>query len=334
MANKNLHTIISEINARAKSHPIGALHEIRKVIKKKKRLPAQGIFTDKTTFERYAYHHGGRRELQFNVGYDDAGRLRYGIAFSLQINQTLPNIEMLIPKIKLFNDFMQLYPEEYSDMRMWHYSDEQRSPDYLPNSIPPELIKNNTFIFLGMRCAHDEIDYELILNVLDRLLPLYQYVENNGIDFPSLTLGAFEFYPKTMLSKKSSTKTFLAQKEIDINLRHNMLQEGLCQRLSEQYGSDNVSFEVRSGIGTSIDVVVRQNNEYWFYEIKTSLSSRICLRQAIGQLLEYAFWPNAQNATRLIVIGESALDKEGEKYLEALRERFSLTIEYEQFVYK
>jgi len=93
-----------------------------------------------------------------------------------------------------------------------------------------------------------------------------------------------------------------------------------------------VGTECPSGVGTKVDVVVRQKNEYWFYEIKTALTPRACLREALGQLCEYAFWPGAQEAVRLIVAGENALDKEGEEYLLRLRNRFSLPIEYEQIV--
>jgi hypothetical protein len=75
--------------------------------------------------------------------------------------------------------------------------------------------------------------------------------------------------------------------------------------------------------------VVRQNNEYWFYEIKTAHSPRACIRQAIGQLLEYAFWTSSQNVTRLIVVGETPLDQDGAKYLRTLQKQFSLPIDYE-----
>jgi len=81
---------------------------------------------------------------------------------------------------------------------------------------------------------------------------------------------------------------------------------------------------------TSVDVVVKRNNGYWYYEIKTSKSPRACLREALGQLLEYSFWPGAQEANRLVVAGETAIDKEGEEYIKRLKERFSLPIEYEQ----
>ena len=106
-------------------------------------------------------------------------------------------------------------------------------------------------------------------------------------------------------------------------------QETLYNRLVSQYGDSNVSFENPSGVGTRIDLVVRQENEYWFYEIKTAKSPRACLRDAIGQLLEYAFWRGAPRVTRLIVVGETALDRDGFEYLDRLKKQFSLPLEYE-----
>ena len=92
----------------------------------------------------------------------------------------------------------------------------------------------------------------------------------------------------------------------------------------------NVGDEQQSGVGAKIDVVVRRRKAYWFYEIKTADSPPACLREAIGQLLEYAFWPLAQEVTRLIVVGKSAIDKDGREYLRRLNERFSLPIEHDR----
>jgi hypothetical protein len=47
-------------------------------------------------------------------------------------------------------------------------------------------------------------------------------------------------------------------------------------------------------------------------------------------VLEYAYWPGAQEAARLIVCGESPLDERGAAYLNALKERFDIPIAYEQ----
>ena len=176
---------------------------------------------------------------------------------------------------------------------MWHYDDDLRSADYMPAPIPWERVKNGVFVFLGKRQVIGNIDCEDILSELDRLLPLYKYVESGGaaqpVSMPSQT--PFEFRPKEWSDKVTSTVATQVQRQLDIALRHNEMQKALYRRLVSQYGKPNVTYEDPSGVGTRVDVVVQQGKDYWFYEIKTATSPRACLREAIGQLLEYAFWP-------------------------------------------
>jgi hypothetical protein len=73
MADKNLDSIILKINSLAKTHPIGRLQDIRRELKGLQRLPTQNIFTSLTTSEEWAFHHGGRREIQFNIGIERLG---------------------------------------------------------------------------------------------------------------------------------------------------------------------------------------------------------------------------------------------------------------------
>jgi hypothetical protein len=327
----NIHAIANKINELAPPHPIGKLQEIRTQLKKLKRRPGDKIFSTQTTFDDWAFHHGGRTELQFNIGYadgDNNDELRHGVAFSFETSQTLKSIDVLVPKVKFFNDFMELNAGEFSDMRMWHY-DDGRSVDRPPGPIPSGLVTEGIFVFLGNRQPGKKIDYQTILNDFDRLLPLYRYVESRGETAPvPLPKTGFNF--KAGASKKVKTaKATLPEKELDLDLRHNLLQEALYQRLASKYGKDNVRTEQPSGVGTLIDIVVKMKDEYWFYEIKTALTPRACLREAIGQLLEYGFWPGAQEPTRFIVVGESPIDKDGLEYLSRLRKRFSLPFEYE-----
>lgn len=330
MTVRNFQSIVSNINVKAKKHAIGDLARIRKELKGKRQLP-RDIFPKLTTFDTYAFHYGGRKELQFNIGMDGVNQLRYGVAFSLETNQTLPSIDVLIPKIRLFNDFMQLYSEKYGDMRMWHYKNELRSAEYMPEPISIDLVTEGVFIFLGKRQKLDRLNYRLLFNDLDRLLPLYRYVESNGNLQPILAVSKepFKFRPG-FVSKASTAEVTQVEKQLDITLRHNVLQEILYRQLVKKHGARNIGTEQPNGAGTSIDAVVRHGRELWFYEIKTADSPRACLRQAIGQLLEYAFWPGAQVATRLIVVGEKALNKEGEQYLHTLQRRFRLPVTYEQ----
>jgi hypothetical protein len=326
--------IASKLNDLAVKHLIGQLQGIRKQIKNLERRPGGKIFTTKTIFPDWAFHHGGRTELQFNIGYADRERgddLRHGVAFSFELNQTLQSIDVLVPQVKFFNDFMALNAAEYRDMRMWHH-DPDRSEDRPPGPVPPTLVRDGVFVFLGSRQPASKIDYEKILDDFDRLLPLYRYVETRGASAAvPLTKTAFRFQPG-FSEKVPAAKATLSERELDLDLRHNRLQAVLYERLAVEHGKDNVRTEQPSGAGTLIDVVVRVGKGYWFYEIKTALTPRACLREAVGQLLEYGFWPGAQEPARLIVVGETAIDPEAQEYLDRIRGRFSLPIEYEAVV--
>jgi len=329
----NISDIANKLNELASTHPIGKLQDIRTQLKKLSRRPGDKIFSVQTTFKDWAFHHGGRKELQFNIGAegDHGDYFRHGVAFSFELSQTLPSIDVLVPKVKYFNDFIELNVDILSDMRMWHYNPD-RSSDYPVSTISSAIVKNGVFVFLGKRHSANKINYEKILNDFDRLLALYQYVESAGTTAP-LPLPKSDFAFKPGYSKKVTTaKATFTEKELDLDLRHNLLQEALYQRLTSKYGKKNVRTEHPSGVGTQIDVVVQIKGEYWFYEIKTALTPRACLREAIGQLLEYSYWPGAQEPTRFIVAGESPIDEDGQEYILRLRKRFSLPIEYETIV--
>ena len=103
----------------------------------------------------------------------------------------------------------------------------------------------------------------------------------------------------------------------------------MIKKLETRYGSENVSVEQAIN-GKKIDIVLRSGNSYHFFEIKTSGSAKACIRDAIGQLMEYAYWPGKINAEKLVVVGEDAIDDKTEDYLSFVRDQFSLPIEYEQ----
>lgn len=332
----DIHVIAAELNVRSDDYAIGGLQELRKTIKNFSRRPGKHIFSDQTTHDGWASHHGGRSELQFNIGHDgsDGSMLRHGIAFSFETSRTLPTIDPLRPKVRLFNDFLRLYPDIYADMRMWHFDGEKnRSDEYMPGPIPSERVKEGVFLFLGKRFPIEQLDYRRILTDFDRLLPLYRYVESTGSLQPTSVSDDRPFsFTAGCTTKPGQTRAHLARDPVDISLRHNVMQEALYTTLVSKYGAENVGTELSSGIGTRVDVVLRLPDSFWFYEIKTAHSPRACIREAIGQLLEYSYWPTAQEAKKLIVVGEMPLDSEGVAYLSLLNRRFSLPVEYERII--
>lgn len=190
-----------------------------------------------------------------------------------------------------------------------------------------------TFIFIGAQQPEDGISIDWVLDDFDRLLPLYEYVEGS-VAFPARMRESarkgFQWSPGNNARAVRTTYERRASM-VDRSLRHNILQDALYNHLEGLYGDDNTSGEQDCGNRTPVDVAVRHGDAYTYYEIKTGLSAQSCIREALGQLLEYSYWPGAQEASRLVIVGEAPCDKDAAAFISKLRKAFSLPIEYQQF---
>ncbi|MFL6390411.1 MAG: hypothetical protein ACJ71U_23245 [Terriglobales bacterium] len=331
-----LQAVVTEVNERAQGSPFGGLPEWRKAHKGMKILPGTPFYSGLKKEERdYVFHVGGLSELQFNLGFEDVHGVttfRHGVAFSLQTTRELPTISPLIPKIARFNEYLHVYPEVFTGLEMWNWSDGGRSDNYPVAPIPDSQVNEQTFIFIGRLQPANAIHIGMILDDFNRLLPLYEFVEGAATfpaQAPQSQRKGFVWSPGNK-ARVTATAFERSAQTVDKLLRHNQIQPALFDYLKSMYG-DCVSGEQPTADGTYIDVAVCQSGEYTYYEIKTGLSAQSCIREALGQLLEYSFWPGAQSAIRLVIIGEPPLDKRAKAYLESLRRQFSLPVEYRQF---
>lgn len=331
----DLEAVVAELNQSAPEYLIGDLQRLRQQLKGHQRMAGTKLFSAQTTFPTYAFHHGGRTELQFNIGFEPNHLpewFRHGIAFSLEPSQALPSIEPLLPKIERFNQYVRLYADELADFRMWHYSASERSDDYPPSPIPHELVRNHVFIFLGKRQPVANPDLAIVLQDFDRLLPLYRYVESSVPTFPVQTTDSTGLKFQSGCSvKKAETAVTLAARRLDILLRHNEIQREVYSLLAALHGAASVGTENLTGTGNRVDVVVRRGESLSYYEIKTDLSARACVRAGVAQLLEYSFWPSGTPAQHLVIVGEPELDSETGAFLAYLRTTFRLPLYYARY---
>lgn len=115
-------------------------------------------------------------------------------------------------------------------------------------------------------------------------------------------------------------------------LRHNYIQNKLYDDLVERFGKDCVGTEQNASGGKFIDLVVKNGDLFWLYEIKTASTARLCIRQALPQLLEYAYWKNTNAAVdKLIIIAEALPTEDSEEFLKKMREDHNIPIHYEKF---
>ena len=103
------------------------------------------------------------------------------------------------------------------------------------------------------------------------------------------------------------------------------MQAKLLAQLQAEHGADRVHIEV-----DSVDVLVETSDEIRLYEIKSDLNPRAVIRQALGQILEYAYHPPRTHRlpVRLVIVGRCDLGAEELAYLAHLKTKFGLPLDY------
>ncbi|WFC62632.1 hypothetical protein EWH21_13195 [Pseudomonas sp. REST10] len=134
------------------------------------------------------------------------------------------------------------------------------------------------------------------------------------------------FTPGHTPKKTGVVSVNVAHLTFTMKLEHNELQTKLHRLLADEYGEDNVVTE-----HDYVDALVVNGSEHILYEIKTAPTAKLCIRQAISQLLEYAYWPgSAFTVAKLIIVASADPTLESESFLRLLRERFNLPVYYQQ----
>lgn len=133
--------------------------------------------------------------------------------------------------------------------------------------------------------------------------------------------------------KKPKKKTTVrAPKAVEIVYLHKAISENLTVKLRSIYGSKNVTAEHSAGYGQNrIDIVVKNGKELIFYEIKTYNSLTTSIREALGQLLEYAYWPNKNKAKKMVIVTQTPISAKGRLYFKHLRETLNIPIYYQSY---
>ena len=319
--------ICSQINKKSKNYHIGKLQKIRKILLGLKRPNTNDIFSDKTIFDTYAFHSGGRTELQFNIGFEDGG-FRCGIAFSFMPSPSFTNPKELKLQVLKLNSLIESNPVFFSQFKMWDWTNDERSDTHEVRQISEDYIKNKSFVFIGK--LDDTCNTDDVLQTFDDLLEIYvEVINRKNIDVEEFLFSPnFKFkkrdYKLPQIRNISST-----EKSINIKIRHSLLQKKLYDLLIKKYGEENVSYENPLG-KNRIDMVVRNGGSIYFYEVKVALSAKACIRESLGQILEYAYYPDKNNAEKLFIVGEFPLDEYTNKYLLTLRSRFNISVSYLQ----
>ena len=75
---------------------------------------------------------------------------------------------------------------------------------------------------------------------------------------------------------------------------------------------------------------VTRDGEWHYFEIKTD-GPKMCVRKALGQILEYNHFPSSHRAKKLVIVGDEHPDEQVVAYLDLLRGTYGLPITYRCF---
>jgi hypothetical protein len=324
-------TLAEQINKAATTYRVGAIQELRAKLHGK-RARTKNIFHKGSIFPKpeggYAFHDGGRTELQFNIGVEIRNKERFwrhGVAFSFEESHTLPDRRVLRPKVRRFNEWVRANADLLGGFRMWHWNRETRSPDRSPGEILQDIMASGAFVFLGTMVAEPQVDVHQILRDFDRLYDLYEYVESEPKATGKTLPGGGAQHK---VSKATRTIMSRLATEIEVDLRHNLLQQLLVTILKAEFPGCPVEPERKVDGDRRVDVAVDTGGGALFCEIKVAPNARAAMREAVGQLLEYCHWPTDCRAKKWWVVSEGLPSAEEVAYLQALRSRYGLPIFY------
>jgi hypothetical protein len=127
--------------------------------------------------------------------------------------------------------------------------------------------------------------------------------------------------------RNTKTRKKIFNGECEYDPYHDQMQNEIFELLkSEAYSYDKVYIE-----RDRVDIKAKTKNNTWeYFELKTD-NPKQSIRKALGQILEYAYFPNREKAEKLIIIADEPPSEDVIRYLEFIRDKFSLPIFYRYF---
>lgn len=183
----------------------------------------------------------------------------------------------------------------------------------------------NVFMFnVKFRFEEAKINYsnQPILTLQSIPSPRYNLMDKKG---------AFKFekdkYGNIKVLDTSIFERFVEGGKIQIDPLHKKIQNGVAEILKGQYTNIQLETNPEGVADQRIDIkgFSKKEKEWHFFEVKT-VSAKRSIREALGQILEYAHYPNENRAKRFFIVGPEPPDENDKAYMQLLRKRYNLPI--------
>lgn len=132
-------------------------------------------------------------------------------------------------------------------------------------------------------------------------------------------------------TQKGKTKKKYRSFDKELELKHNLLSDSFLKFLKRKYPLQKVKRECRASVGCRVDIVRKAKSGNIFYELKTYNHLIKSFRYAIGQLLEYSYYPNVKNARQLVIVSDIQPNKMDRSYIKHIRQLLDIDLRYIQY---
>jgi len=195
----------------------------------------------------------------------------------------------------------------------------------------PQLMEKESINVFNVRFKFEDVDVDLNTpRVLSEDDPntrglYYQLLHKKSPFLFGREEPSDNILPREGVEQKSE-KTIVGireYKKYTYNPIHNIMQNGVKKYLESTEDYNLVKLEVNN-----VDVTAKTKDGEWhFFELKTS-TPRQCIREALGQILEYAHYPTENRASKLFIVGQTELSTKEKEYMKYLRTIYNLPVWY------
>ncbi|MBK1735826.1 hypothetical protein CKO15_11165 [Halorhodospira abdelmalekii] len=135
--------------------------------------------------------------------------------------------------------------------------------------------------------------------------------------------------PNSQKKRSEQSRKRAVQEGGEYDPTHVRLQNRVYDLLVDQFGVGRVFYE-----RGHVDLSIETDKGTTLIEIKTAPTAKRCMREAIGQLLEYAHYSKTKKSCELVIMGDAPMTQKDESYLEFLRAQYDLPLHYSQYVWQ
>jgi hypothetical protein len=127
--------------------------------------------------------------------------------------------------------------------------------------------------------------------------------------------------------KETITKSFKEYSK-EYEFTHGLIQDSFFNYLKQNFPNEKICKEAQiTKLNLSIDIYQEKTSgNNIIYEIKTYVDLQYSIRIALGQLLEYGYYPNRTILYKLVVVSNKIITDDVKQYIENLMKLFNLNL--------